>query len=69
MMKQSAAVDMLKRIRLNHDDKDTRAESLGDYVAECMPHIREIIHQLEELTPDEARGEWLAWGGLARRKQ
>jgi len=54
-MQQSEALEMLKRIRDEHDRTPMTNNSLGYYVAQRMPRIREIIHQLEELDPDEIR--------------
>ncbi len=54
-MQQSDAIEMLKRIRDQHDSVGSAGE-IPSYMAWLhgrMPHIREIIHQLDELDPDE----------------
>jgi hypothetical protein len=42
------AIKMLERIRNFHDCQEVRAEELGDYVAEWMPSIREILSAAEK---------------------
>jgi len=55
-MKQSAAIDMLKRIRDEHvRTYDADPKTLGYFIGAWMPQILEIIHQLEELDPEEIR--------------
>lgn len=43
------AIEMLQRIRNEHDCPDTNAESLGDFVGVWMPRIREIISHEADL--------------------